>query len=248
MSWTFTITGRESELSTDFYPPIELDDPRARAYVIGLIDFQTYNAIPNIDQANNKFYYGQQQQQFEIPEGQYELADLNKYIRKKLGVTFEGSAELYLANYKRGKLGPFFQLIPNLNTLTCSMICSEEVDFSRADSLGSMLGFEKRKYAPFKIHEALKTVDIFNVNVIQIECSVVTDSYKNDKKVHILHEFYPTVPPGYKIVQVPATIVYLPVNTRRISNITIRIVDQLGRLVNFRNEEITLRLHLKSLS
>lgn len=196
MSWMFTFNGQESVLSTAFYPNISLDENKV--YVIGLIDFQTYNSIPNLDRSNNKFYYAGRQ--FEIPQGQYEVAGLNKYIRKNLGVTFEGSPEQYLANRKKLNLGPFFQLIPNVNTLTCSIICSEEIDFSKADSLGSMLGFEKKVYAPFKIHEAKKTVNIFNVSVIQVECSLVMNSYKNNQISHCLYEFYPTVPPGYKIV------------------------------------------------
>lgn len=52
-------------------------------------------------------------------------------------------------------------------------------------------------------------------------------------------------PQGYKIVEVPANVIYLPVNAKRLSSITLKITDQEGNLVNFRGETITIRLHLK---
>lgn len=52
MSQTFTLTGRTSELSTYFYPPIKLD-PKYE-YAIALVGFHTYNSIPNIEEGANK--------------------------------------------------------------------------------------------------------------------------------------------------------------------------------------------------
>lgn len=56
MSYTFTFSARKSILSTKIYPPIILADNEN--YVMGLIDFMTFNTIPNIDETNNKFYIG----------------------------------------------------------------------------------------------------------------------------------------------------------------------------------------------
>jgi hypothetical protein len=41
------------------------------------------------------------------------------------------------------------------------------------------------------------------------------------------------VSPGYKIVEVPGEVIYLPVNTRTIDNLSVRVTHQNGDLINF---------------
>jgi len=45
----------------------------------------------------------------------------------------------------------------------------------------------------------------------------------------------------------PHNLIYLPVNTREISTLSIRITDQNGELINLRGENYTIRLHLRLL-
>jgi hypothetical protein len=59
-------------------------------------------------------------------------------------------------------------------------------------------------------------------------------SYINNKQAYTVHEFSSIVASGYKIVEVPANIIYLPLNTRRISNLPVKLVDQDGNLINFK--------------
>lgn len=54
-SITLTLTGETSSLSSYFYPEIELDGESG--YSCCLLDFFSYNSIPNINEKNNKFYY-----------------------------------------------------------------------------------------------------------------------------------------------------------------------------------------------
>ena len=67
----------------------------------------------------------------------------------------------------------------------------------------------------------------------------------NNLPAYTLHEFALDVPPGYKLDVIPRNLIYLPVNIKEISCRIIWILDQNGRLINFRWEEITLRLHLR---
>ena len=89
---------------------------------------------------------------------------------------------------------------------------------------------------------------ILKVNSLRIECNITTGAYINNQSVHTIHQFFPAVPPGYKIIEVPKQVIYLPVSIKCIDYIQLRIVDQEGDLVNFRGETITVRLHIKSVT
>ena len=66
--------------------------------------------------------------------------------------------------------------------------------------------------------------------------------------MHAIHTLFPAVPPGYKIIEIPTQVIYLPITVHTIDNIQLRIVDQDGNFVNFRGEIITIRLHIKTAS
>lgn len=83
---TFTLSGNESILSAQ-YPAINLD-PESE-YSIGLISFETFNTIANVEPSNNKFYYidsDGKDSVIEIPVGSYEISDINKFIRREIGI------------------------------------------------------------------------------------------------------------------------------------------------------------------
>lgn len=83
------------------------------------------------------------------------------------------------------------------------------------------------------------------MNIIRLTCNIVKGSYSNGEEGHVLHEFYPTVGRGFKLVEIPHNVIYLPINTNQIRNLSVRIINQTGDLVNFSNEHITIRLHLR---
>ncbi|RZF33813.1 hypothetical protein LSTR_LSTR010361 [Laodelphax striatellus] len=88
-------------------------------------------------------------------------------------------------------------------------------------------------------------VQISRPNVIRVKCNVVSGSYSNGVKDHVIYEFYPNVDPGYKIVVTVQNVIYLPVDAKQIGNITLEVVDENGRLINNRGEEINITLHLR---
>jgi hypothetical protein len=228
MSYLFTLSGTQSTISTDFYPPIELSDNDE--YSLALINFECFNSIPNVDKTNNKFYYDDQV--IEIPEGSYEITDINKFLQLAMS---------------RGQLQnkAYLRIKANNNTLQSEILCNREINFIPSDSIGRLLGFSPRKLKADVIHKSDHNVNILKVNSISIDCNITAGSYRNEKSVHILHNFFPLVSPGYKIVENPQTAIYLPINTRRINNVTVKVVDQDGELINFREEVITITLHLK---
>lgn len=113
--------------------------------------------------------------------------------------------------------------------------------------MGPVLGFGARQLAANDTHISDEPIKILKVNSILIDCNLVGGSFLNGKPVHIVHQFYPTVPFGYKIVELPTNILYFPITTKTISNISLRVIDQDGNLVNFQGETITVRLHLRKI-
>ena len=228
MSTTVTISGNHAVLSSNFNPPIYLDDDKE--YLIGLADFETFMTIPNIEEGCNKFHVADKI--ITIPVGSYELRDLEKYIKSEIDLKFRAD-----------KIS--LSIKGNLNTLKSHIKCTHPIDFTPEDSIGKLLGFEKKIIPAHKRTESDNVIHILRVNAICIDCNIAKGSFQNGKAVHVIHSFFPSVTPGYKIIESPLPILYFPVSVKTINNITVKVVDQDYNLINFRGETITVRLHLK---
>lgn len=229
MSLTLALDGSTSFLQAIYTPPILLEG----SWEIGLVDFHTYNSIPNIDETNNAIGIGDHV--IQMPVGTYEIEELNNFINSELRILRNSSSET-----------TFIRISGNNNTMKCEIESeSLDVDLSLERSIAPLLGFQPRFLPKGRKHISERSVDIVQVNDIRIECNIASGSFVNNKSSHIIYGFYPDVPPGYKLVQRPATVVYHPLTTNIISDLQIRILDQKHRLVNFRNEHITVRLHLR---
>lgn len=231
---TVTFTGQSSELTANFSTELELDE--RFEYSCGLLNFTTYLSIPNIHSGNNRLYVAKKIDDkftkhffLTIPVGSYELQDLADYIERRL---------------KQEDIT--FKLIVNKNTLKTTITCSAELHFEAKDSIHQIFGFLDGKIIEANIEtQSDDIVKITTLNTINIECDIVRGSYRNGENCHSLYEFTPEVGVGYKIVEVPKHIVYLPITTKRIRSIQLKIVDQNRKPIDFRGEEITCRIHIK---
>lgn len=266
MSYTFSFDGPSSVLTTHIQPVIDL---RKRdwaeghdswsdkgTWVMGLLDFAAYNTTPNVDETNNQLHYTAPEgteheransdgveaapeffRKLVIPVGTYAIEDLNRCISNKLA-----------------RKRVLFELHVNKNTLQSTIRTSATIDFTQANSIGELLGFPGRTLGVAKKHDDASPTETFTsthpvhinrVNIMRVLCNITSGCYRNGEHSHIIHEFFPRVPPGHKIVETPTNVVYLPINTKQIDFIVLRIVDQDNRPIDFRGEPITIRLHLK---
>lgn len=221
MSFTLSITGNTSILTSNYFPPLQLEND----FECALLYLSTFNSIPNIDGTNNKFYYGVNEV-IEIPEGTYELQDIADFVKNKIQ-------------------NASFMLTSNNNTLKTSIFCTKDINFKKSGTLGKLLGFGEVILKANKLHESALCVNIISTTVVRIECDIISGSYINGISSHIIHEFAPNIPPGYRIIEIPKNVIYFPVNQKNISSINIRLLDNNNKLINFRGEEIQLYLHIK---
>lgn len=236
-SFTLCLCGDESALNIDFLPAIELtdDDDAAAEYECALVYFKTFNSIPNVDETNNLFEYGDKK--ITIPEGSYELNDIIKYLNTEM---------IKLSN---GEGDQLIDISLNVNTSKCMMYSPKgDIRFDKPNSIGTLFGYSPIALKAGAVHWSDRSIDILITNTIRIECSIVEGSFINNKPSHVIHEFSPDVPPGYQIIERPSNIIYLPVKKcGDIQRIEVRIVNERGNLVNFRGENISLRLHIRKI-
>jgi hypothetical protein len=229
--YTITLTGNSSVLSCDFVPPIEV----SKNAKICLLGFQTNNSIPNITERCNKigFTYNDESNEvsetFTIPTGSYELKEIETAIKR------------LLPNHER------FELKANNNTLKCEIMCSKSIDFSIPNSIGELLGFKNRIYDANIKHQSDTLVNITKTNCIYIESNLAMGSFNNGKQSHTIHEFYPNVPPGYKIIEIPTHLVFYSINSTSISHASIILKNQNNELIDLRGEPISIRLLIQDL-
>lgn len=243
-SATITLTSRKSAMRCHFHPEIELN-PKFN-YSCSLLNFHTYNSIPNVHEKNNKFYYhfsgsmteGDKQKHpnhidfyvISIPVGTYEIDDITQFIVKILEKQSEG-----------------FRMYGNKNTLKTIIECDPSItfNFSRDDSIGPLLGFNKNILFSKDHYISENPVNITHVDTIRIECDLIGGSYHNGKGTHVIHEFTPNVKVGYKMNEQPKNLIYYPVIRRRLNTLNINIVDQNGQPIDNRGELLTCRIHIK---
>lgn len=82
-------------------------------------------------------------------------------------------------------------------------------------------------------------------SIISIECDLVQGSYSNGFPTHIIHEFMHNKTTSACLTESPKNIVYFPINKKVIPSITVKILDQFGNCINFKEERIQLQLHLR---
>lgn len=228
MSFQISITENTSEIVRVYHDGITLKGD----YYVGLKSFVTYNSIANISDtySNSTFDFRNPETGdkicVKIPIGTYEMKQLFKTVTeraKKKGIII--SFKLHEENQE------------------IEIKCDHQIDFTTSTSVCKMLGYSPITYAANATFFSDKIPMLFTINTIKVKCNLINSNIDN-LKLHdnTLYEFPLATHIGEKIVEVPLRISYYKVNTDIIHTLSLSIVDQDNRAINFQGERITIIL------
>ena len=90
-------------------------------------------------------------------------------------------------------------------------------------------------------------VNILTINSILVNIDINSGSYVNDSTQPTIYSFFPDVSHGYKLIENPHNLLYLPITADTIHSITIWLTDQNENELNLRGENLSMRFHLRDL-
>ena len=71
-------------------------------------------------------------------------------------------------------------------------------------------------------------VNILTINSILVNIDIISGSYFNGSTQPTIYSLYLNVSPGYKIIEHPHNLLYLPITADTIHSITVWLTDQNG--------------------
>ena len=166
-SFQIIVRDNKSKFTTRLNPTLQLDGDKE--YEIALVNLETYYSFPNIDETNNVFVFspnnGNLWVKIKIPEGSYEIDDINNTIQHKME--------------KKGHHYPIHEdycinISANSNTLKSVLILEKDyqVDFNHQNSIAKVLGFTGAKYTE-GFHESENVVNILSINSILVNIDII---------------------------------------------------------------------------
>ena len=233
------VSNDKTVFTTRFNPPIQLE--KDTQYEIALINLETYYSFPNVDASNNYFRYSPDNGitwfEIYINEGSYDIVDINDTVQQKMRQNghYDSANEKY-----------YITISANSNTLKSVLILENNyhVDFRPSISISSLLGFDHNIYTQ-DFQESENVVNILSINSLLVNLDIVSGSYVNSSTQNTIYSFFPNVSPGYKIMESPINLVYLPVTLHTINGMEVSITDQDGNQLNLRGETLTMRFHIR---
>ena len=215
-----------------------------KQFKIAVTFLTAYNGIFNVTNENNKFCFTKSITDdnhyilITIPPGSYELESLNDEIKRIIINDEHFTEDTY----------PFV-IKPNFSTLGSIIEISNEesaISFKAGDSIGSLLGFNKRSiYEEYNLSD--NPVDILSFDNIFIETDIAQGMIFKGRRSGIIHNFTMDVDPVYKYIEkFRGGISWYMLKTRDfISSINFKLKNENNELVSFNGQSVTFRLSIK---
>ena len=252
--WKIQVSGNSSVIRTTFTPALTFDEGGFNggdsrhpcSYEMACTGVETYYTFPNIEEDRNNSIRmscdaGKNWKIVSLPTGSYELSAINATLKRLIQKEFE---------VKEEEEDKILCLSADNSTLKSILMLGKDVqvDFSVQKSIGPLLGFATDKGSikrgPNRF-ESDSIVEILRVNSINVNCDIIKYSTLNGTSAPIIHDFFPNVGPGQKIVNKPSVLIYLPLTMDVISHMTVWLTDQNLELLNLREESLTVTFHVR---
>ena len=184
-SFYILLSEKSTHIKTKFRPLIQLD--KDRKYEMALVNLETYFSFPNMDSSNHNFRYspdnGATWVNINIPEGSYELVDINEYIQRIMRENghYDSTSDEYNIT-----------LEANNNTLksVLNIAANYMVDLTPENSVRSVLGFNALIYSS-GYNESENIVNILSVTSLRITSDIIGSSYSNGLNENTIYSFFP---------------------------------------------------------
>ena len=172
--------------------------------------------------------------QHTIPDGLYSVDAINSYFEKIISADGNNPSNLVLS--------------ANYSTLRCVIaLTGYQIDLQSSQSkLHELLGFNSQVLTSTK--EGENPVNITNdINSISIHCSLIdsNSSFLNNEHTDTLFSFVPRSGPSTLLDVRPLHLIYLPMLSKNISSINLRVTNQLNNLIDLNNEPTSYVLHIR---
>ena len=217
-----------------------------KQFKIAVTFLSAYNGIFNVTNSNKKFYFTKSITDDDhyimitIPPGAYEIESLNDEIKRIIIDDEHFTSE----NYP-------FKIRPNFSTLGSIIEISNEesaISFRPDDSIGSLLGFNKRTiFEEYNLSD--NPVDIISFDIIFIECDIAQGMVFRGKRSGIIFNFVMDVDTGYRYIhKFHGGVKWYMLETKDfLSSINFKLKNENGELVSFKGQSVSFRLSIKEI-
>ena len=217
-----------------------------KQFEIAVSFLSAFNGTFIVTNSNNKFYFKKsitddnQFTQITISPGAYEIESLDNEI-KRIIIDESHYTE---ANYP-------FKIKPDFTTLGSIVEITDPetvISFKPDDSIGSLLGFNKRSiYEEYNLSD--NPVDILSFDNIFLECIIAQGMIFRGKRSRIIHNFTMDVDPGYKYIEKfrGRKQWFMMESKDIISSICFILKNENGNLVSINGQSVTFRLSIKEI-
>lgn len=226
-----------------------------KIYEMALVSMRCVKSWYNISQSknNNTFKYsldnGTTWHTVTFEDGHYQVDDINLYLRQifKENNHYNSSAESSLDAYP-------IQFVPNYATLKTTMRTiaeidetpvSIQVDFTDSD-FSKLLGFDKDIYQGSLHYISQNKAKLDPIDEVLVRCNVIHGSTDNNDQSDIIYSFVPALGSGAIFNIEIFNPIYYPIKVNSLSEIRVRLTDQLGNNIDFNGENVSMTFHIRS--